>query len=404
MKNIFRTSLLIVALATMALTSCKKDEPKTTYVVTFDAQNGTTPTTVNVDEGTLVTKPANPTKTGYEFGGWYKESACTTEWNFSSDKVNANITLYAKWEQTAAVVSLQFLDHYGDFAGTGTEDFYMAFLTEANVAYVLDLYSQDAVPNGTNVSPSVGTYNFDKNTTGAAFTIGAADSGVSTDGATFTSVFKSGSVKISKVGNDYKVEGNLVDDKGVNCIFVYQGPFSATPYVEPSIYSDEPTTTVNNVTINTVTVYGNDNYGDYYSSGGDNLYFIIADASDANGIYADFICSGSGLTSLPAGTYPINGSFGLNTVVAYVQSAVDMGGGTKVIYNGDTYFIVSGNVVVTASGFTVTGTSYNGSTFTVNYTGSLAVTAVSAAPATLKSKTLSLKVKNLKHKTFSLKR
>ncbi len=37
-----------------------------------------------------------PTKTGYEFGGWYKEETLENEWNFE-DIVTEDMTLYAKW-------------------------------------------------------------------------------------------------------------------------------------------------------------------------------------------------------------------------------------------------------------------------------------------------------------------
>ena len=46
--------------------------------------------------GTLATRPDAPTTTpGYTFGGWNKADG--TAWNYASDKVTDNITLYAKW-------------------------------------------------------------------------------------------------------------------------------------------------------------------------------------------------------------------------------------------------------------------------------------------------------------------
>ena len=73
--------------------------PKTaaTYTVTFDSQDGSTVAPKSVKHGSKVTKPDDPTRTGYTFGGWYKEAACTNQWNFTSDTVTSNITLYAKW-------------------------------------------------------------------------------------------------------------------------------------------------------------------------------------------------------------------------------------------------------------------------------------------------------------------
>jgi len=43
------------------------------------------------------------TRTGYIFGGWYKDAACTNQWNFAADSVNGNITLYAGWYSPTTV-------------------------------------------------------------------------------------------------------------------------------------------------------------------------------------------------------------------------------------------------------------------------------------------------------------
>jgi len=34
----------------------------------------------------------------YTFQGWYKDKACTTEWNFANDIIEADTTIYAKWD------------------------------------------------------------------------------------------------------------------------------------------------------------------------------------------------------------------------------------------------------------------------------------------------------------------
>ena len=68
-----------------------------TYTVTFDANgHGTAPSAQTVESGKTATKPADPTETGWTFGGWYKEAACSNAFNFSTP-ITGNITLYAKW-------------------------------------------------------------------------------------------------------------------------------------------------------------------------------------------------------------------------------------------------------------------------------------------------------------------
>jgi uncharacterized repeat protein (TIGR02543 family) len=44
-----------------------------------------------------ISAPASPTRSGYVFEGWYKESTCLNKWDFNVDAVNASLTLYAKW-------------------------------------------------------------------------------------------------------------------------------------------------------------------------------------------------------------------------------------------------------------------------------------------------------------------
>lgn len=44
----------------------------------------------------MISKPADPTLTGYAFAGWYTDKNCTNAYDFRS-KVTGNISLYAKW-------------------------------------------------------------------------------------------------------------------------------------------------------------------------------------------------------------------------------------------------------------------------------------------------------------------
>lgn len=68
-----------------------------TYTVTFETSGGSAVDPVTVDTGSTVTKPADPTKSGYTFGGWYKDSTLQTPWDFANGTVTADTTLYAKW-------------------------------------------------------------------------------------------------------------------------------------------------------------------------------------------------------------------------------------------------------------------------------------------------------------------
>ncbi len=73
--------------------------PAIEYTVNFNTQgHGNAPQSyTGIKSGELIQKPADPNAQGYRFDGWYKDSSCKTAWNFNTDKVTADTTLYAKW-------------------------------------------------------------------------------------------------------------------------------------------------------------------------------------------------------------------------------------------------------------------------------------------------------------------
>lgn len=70
------------------------------YTVSFDTQGGSAVASKTANHNALVSVPSSPTRSGFVFGGWYKEAACVNIWNFSSDRVTADIMLFAKWNVT----------------------------------------------------------------------------------------------------------------------------------------------------------------------------------------------------------------------------------------------------------------------------------------------------------------
>lgn len=89
--------------------------------VTFNTNGGSTVSNQYVLSGEKLTKPADPTKSGYTFSGWYKESALTNLWNFDNDTVTGNTTLYAKWT-AVPVVPATYKVSFDANGGTGTMD------------------------------------------------------------------------------------------------------------------------------------------------------------------------------------------------------------------------------------------------------------------------------------------
>jgi len=66
-------------------------------VVTFNSQGGSAVASQTIDDGNLLTEPTPPTKLGFTFSGWYRETGYVNQWTFASDCVYDDITLYAKW-------------------------------------------------------------------------------------------------------------------------------------------------------------------------------------------------------------------------------------------------------------------------------------------------------------------
>lgn len=71
------------------------------WTVTFNTDGGST-VAEQIRANAPATKPSEPTKDGYDFGGWYTDEAFTTEYKFTeSEKVTQDMPLYAKWTKEA---------------------------------------------------------------------------------------------------------------------------------------------------------------------------------------------------------------------------------------------------------------------------------------------------------------
>lgn len=66
------------------------------FVVTFNTDGGSSVAIQAVEDNQYATEPSAPTKSGYDFGGWYSEAALSNEFSFTTP-ITTNTTLYAKW-------------------------------------------------------------------------------------------------------------------------------------------------------------------------------------------------------------------------------------------------------------------------------------------------------------------
>lgn len=113
-----------------------EEDAKIKCNVTFKLNNGAKDITTTVYNGTKITAPANVTKKGFSLVGWYTDETVqdeTTKWNFDSDTVEGNITLYAKWEGAKYRVTLNPTGGYFNDDVSDTEN--KSFIVEYGKTY-----------------------------------------------------------------------------------------------------------------------------------------------------------------------------------------------------------------------------------------------------------------------------
>ncbi|BBI36704.1 InlB B-repeat-containing protein [Cohnella abietis] len=89
-----------------------------TYTVSFNSNGGSAKSDQPVDYNSTATKPTDPTRSGYTFGGWYSDSGLETPFDFTNTPITASKTLYAKW--TANTHTVTFNSNGGSAVGSQT--------------------------------------------------------------------------------------------------------------------------------------------------------------------------------------------------------------------------------------------------------------------------------------------
>ncbi|WP_449601183.1 RCC1 domain-containing protein [Paenibacillus sp. Marseille-Q9583] len=158
-----------------------EDVPGLTFTVTFDSQNGSEVTPLSdIARDAKLIAPDAPTRSGYTFAGWYKDTEYNNPWDFEADTVTANLILYAKWTEnqtyTIAPISNQTLTELTAGYANGTQKANSITITRTGTG---DLENLTAAISGTNAGsfeiaePDV--TKLDKDTPSATFTIKAKD-------------------------------------------------------------------------------------------------------------------------------------------------------------------------------------------------------------------------------------
>lgn len=84
---------------------CEVQEvPVALHTITFDTKGGSDIEPVSYPVGSVIAKPADPTKPGYTFDGWYSDPDLTQVFSFTT-MPDEDITIYAKWRANEYIVT-----------------------------------------------------------------------------------------------------------------------------------------------------------------------------------------------------------------------------------------------------------------------------------------------------------
>lgn len=142
--------VVLVLLFSLGFASCKKEGPKeenpkeetptivekTEYTVYFDSQGGSGTPNQIVQKGDKADKPSDPTRDGYSFDGWYRESGCINRYDFDKDIINGNITIYAKWTKIESKPQLKKATHFTEHTKLEKNISQLEFITIDDTLYI----------------------------------------------------------------------------------------------------------------------------------------------------------------------------------------------------------------------------------------------------------------------------
>jgi len=134
------------------------------FTASLNLQDGNPASSQFVMPDERIIRPADPTRTNYIFGGWYQDIEYTAAWDFDTDIVTSDITLYAKWTwvklppptitwPTAPAITYGAALSTSTLSGGSTEYGSFAWTTPATIPTVSNSgYSVTFTPNATTLA------------------------------------------------------------------------------------------------------------------------------------------------------------------------------------------------------------------------------------------------------------
>ena len=109
------------------------------YTITFNTNGGTAIASITGDYAFAIDVPANPTREGYTFAGWYRNITLTESYSIPSTMPASNLTLYAKW-----------IEIFNSFQMNGT----YGFLTSQSRIFSWGYNASGSIGDGTTINRS----------------------------------------------------------------------------------------------------------------------------------------------------------------------------------------------------------------------------------------------------------
>jgi uncharacterized repeat protein (TIGR02543 family) len=114
------TAILPVVLAALGLLLSGCPQPvgsPVLYTITFDSHGGSAVAAITQNTGTSVAKPADPTRTGYTFTGWYSAENGGTlySWPYT---LTGNLTMHAQWQDAGQPAPTQYTITFDSHGGS----------------------------------------------------------------------------------------------------------------------------------------------------------------------------------------------------------------------------------------------------------------------------------------------
>ncbi len=114
-------------------------EINSTATITYNYNySESTSSTVTLTNGQTLSRPTNPTRSGYVFTGWYTNSSCTTRYEFT-DTITGDMTLYAGWQdKSMSYVYMEVQIDPTDY--TSSSDYYSVSTSSTSSSYKKHIY------------------------------------------------------------------------------------------------------------------------------------------------------------------------------------------------------------------------------------------------------------------------